>query len=676
MSKYGIDYYGAAYYGSNTLVDFSVSPFIAVPSDYKTISLSWSTPTGSWSYMRLIRNSYGFPVTSDDGDVLFEDAASTSRVTYVDNGSVPAYVGLQPGHPYYYSIFVKENVHNSWLNAGNAIGISIKDYNTQTNMHDHLPSVLTSQVPYDPSVDQNNDFLQRFLKLFALNFDLYRSQTDNVINRYNINDINGLLIPVFMRQFGLNYEPELGLKQSRILLNNAIRLYKNKGSKLGIQEYVKAYGGYDNTLTLSNNMMLDQNDSSFEQSVGSWASVSNATLARHLATDSPTIAPYYEVTSQSNFPNLQGATLQVTSVASATVELALSGDNANQYGIPVEDSTAYTFSGYAQAGGTARSITALIAWYDQNGVLISTSTAGSGVSDTSGSWHRFTKTATSPVGSYFAVPHIKYASSVTSEKHYFDALQFELGSSATAFKEARQIKIVLQANRINEIINPNFASPENGWSVTNGTITASTDPNDILAVNGSVTNSSEAGEIYASGAGLVTLTSQAMPVFSNNDYTFSLYTAATDAGDTPTAITPYVSWYDVTSTLIDTVQGNPLTATETLVRPFVTSTAPSNAVTAKVGVTWTATAAGTPGTGNQIVVDAALFEKSAFVNSYFDGSNGLAQLSDLFWEGTPNASRSHYYANRFAVQSRLVSTIPNWINLGSTFELFFAQPNT
>jgi phage tail-like protein len=676
LSKYGIDYYGAAYYGSNTLVDFSAAPFIAVPSDYKTISLSWTTPTGSWSYMRLIRNSYGFAVTSDDGDVLFEDAASTSRVTYVDNGSVPNYVGLKPGHPYYYSIFVKENVHDSWLNAGNAIGISVKDYNTQNNMHDHLPAVITSQVPYDPSVDQNNDFLQRFLKLFALNLDLYRSQTDNVINRYNINDINGLLIPVFMRQFGMRYEPELGLKQSRILLNNAIRLYKNKGSKLGLQEYIKAYGGYDNEITLSNNMMLDQNDSSFEQSIGSWASVNNCTLARHLASDSPTIAPYYEPTSQSNFPNLQAATLQVTTVASGTVELALSGDNANLYGIPVTASTAYTFSGYAQAGSTARSITALIAWYDQNGTLISTSTAGTGVSDTAGSWHRFNKTATSPAGTYFAVPHIKYASSVTSEKHYFDALQFELGSSATAFKEARQIKIVLQATRINEIINPNFASPENGWTVTNGTIAASTNPDDILAVNGSVTNSSEAGEIYASAAGLVTLTSQAMPIFANNDYTFSIYTAAADSGDAPTAITPYISWYDVSNNLINTVQGSPLTATATLVRPFVTATAPSSAVTAKVGVTWTATGAGSPGNGNQIVVDAALFEKSAFVNSYFDGSNGVAQLSDLFWEGTINASRSHYYINRFAVQSRLVSTIPDWINLGSTFELFFAQPNT
>jgi hypothetical protein len=107
------------------------------------------------------------------------------------------------------------------------------------------------------------------------------------------------------------------------------------------------------------------------------------------------------------------------------------------------------------------------------------------------------------------------------------------------------------------------------------------------------------------------------------------------------------------------------------VRPSVTDLAPSNAVTAKVGVTWTATSSLTG-----MYVDAALFEKSSFVNPYFDGSNGVAQLSDLFWEGTANASRSHYYRNRFAVESRLKDKLPDWINYGSTFELLLAQPGT
>ena len=234
MAKYGIEYYGTAYYGSNTLVDFSADPFIATPIDYQTIRLTWVTPTGSWDYLRLVRSSYGFPVTADDGDILFEDANEAARVVYVDTGAVPDNVGLKPGEPYYYSIFVRETAYNSWKPAGNAIGISVKNYNTLNSMFNHLPTILTSQVPYDSSVERTNDVLSRFLKLFAFNLDLYKSQTENIAHRYNITDLNGELIPILMREFGLTYEPELGLKQSKILLNNIIRLYKNKGSKLGL----------------------------------------------------------------------------------------------------------------------------------------------------------------------------------------------------------------------------------------------------------------------------------------------------------------------------------------------------------------------------------------------------------------------------------------------------------
>jgi len=676
LATYGIDYYGGAYYGASSSVQFSAANFVAKPHDYSNIWLTWGSPSGSWDYIRLVRNSYGFPVTADDGDLLFEATAAADPGFYPDTGQTPNYVGLKAGHAYYYTLFVRETVHNSWQLAGTAIGISVKNYSSATRMYNSLPEIVRSNIPYDTSLESTNDFLYRFIKLFAFQLDLYKTQADNVMNRYDVTNLDGRLIPAFMQEFGLTYEPSLGLKQSRIFLRNATRLYKNKGTRAGLNEFLKAYAGFDSKIVMGKNLMLDFNDSSFEQSIGSWGSITNAVLARHAATDSPTVTPYHEISSQPDFPNSQKATLQVTSAASGNVFIGLTGDNPIHYGIPVTDSTAYTFTGYAQAATSARAISAQIYWYDRTGNALTPSTSGSTTTDGTSGWTRFTTSVTAPSGAFFAVPRIKIASTASGEVHYFDALQFEQGSSATYFQDARQIEITLIATRINEIINPNFASPENGWTVTNGTISASTNPDDILAVNGSITNSAEAGEIYASAAGLVTLASQSMPIFANNDYTFSIYTAAADSGDSPTAITPYISWYDGSNTLISTVHGDALTATASLVRPFVTSVAPSNAVTAKVGVTWTATAAGSPGNGNQIVVDAALFEKSAFVNSYFDGSNGLAQLSDLFWEGTANASRSHYYRNRFVVQSRLISKLPDWINYGSTFELFFAQPNT
>jgi phage tail-like protein len=543
-------------------------------------------------------------------------------------------------------------------------------------MYNYLPSILTSNIPYDTTLDATNDFLFRFLKLFAFQLDTCKSQAENITNRYDVTNLNGLLIPAFMQEFGLKYEPNLGLKQSRIFLRNISLLYQSKGTKTGLNEFIKAYAGFDNIINRGKNLMLDQNDSSFEQSIGSWASVANATLAHHLASDSPTIVPYNDPSLQPDFPNLQNATLQVTAVASGDVKISLSGDTPMHYGIPVTGGLAYAFSAQAQTGATARAISAQIYWYDRKGVALTPSTAGSSVNDATSSWTKFTSAVTAPSTAFFAVPVIKIASAAAGEIHYFDAVQFEQNTTATYFQDARQIEVTLIANRINEITNPNFVSPETGWTVTNGTITVSTDPADILGVDGSVTNSAEAGEIYASAAGLVTLTSESIPVFSSNEYTFSIYSCATDPGDAAIQVTPYVSWYDSSSTLIHTTTGTPEVATSTFVRPFVTEASPTNAVTAKVGITWTATAAGSAGNGNQVVVDSALFERSAFVNSYFDGSNGVAELSDLFWEGTANASRSHYYRNRFAVQSRLVKELPNWINYGSTFELFLAQPNT
>ena len=670
MSKYGIDYYGAAYYGANTLVDFSAAPFIATPYDYSAIQLTWVTPTGDWDYIRLVRNSIGFPVAADDGDLLFEDAVASSRIFYLDAGQIPANIGLVPGHPYYYSIFVRETVHSTWQVAGVAIGIAIKDYNTTTNMYNYLPTILTSQVPYDSAVEQDNDVLKRFLKLFALNHDLYKSQVENITNRYDVSNLNGILIPVFMRQFGMRYEPELGLKQSRIMLRNSVRLYQTKGSKLGLEEYIKAYAGYDNTISMGKNLMLDQNDSSFEQSIGSWGSISNATLVKLPASSSTPIPAYFETLSQVNFPNLQKGVLKVTATASADTTIALLGNSPRQYGIPVTSGETYTLTGYSRAGSSTRNVSASISWYDEYDVLISASSFGSATTNSLTQWNRVTKTDTAPSGAKYAVPYFRVLGTVSSEIHYFDAIQFEQASSATYFQDARQILITLKASRINELVNPNFEITTDNWNFDNATTILTIDETEYPSGDTVEPISGGAVEIYSVVAGLVTITSSPMAVSAGNDYTFSIYSASL-IPDTSYQSSVFINWYDNTDTLISTSSSEGFTLEPSYSRPSVTDFAPTGAVTATVGLIWDADEA-----DREILLDAALFEKSAFVNSFFDGSNGVASLTDLFWEGdVSNAGRSHYYKNRFSVQSRLIATLPDWLPFGSTFELFFAQPD-
>jgi len=78
-----------------------------------------------------------------------------------------------------------------------------------------------------------------------------------------------------------------------------------------------------------------------------------------------------------------------------------------------------------------------------------------------------------------------------------------------------------------------------------------------------------------------------------------------------------------------------------------------------------------------LVLDEALFEASAYVNSYFDGDTGVTSLTNLLWEGgdiNADAARSHYYKNRGTIQGRLISDLPNYLTLGSQFQLLFAKP--
>ena len=667
MGTYGIDYYGSVYYGSNSRVSFNATNFIAKPYDYSSIQLTWNEPSGSWDYLRLIRSQYGFPVTPDDGDFLFEFYKGITPSFYLDTGQVPNNSGLKPAQPYYYSIFVRDTSTNLWNKAGNAIGISVKDYNTTQTMYEYLPTILSSNIPYDTYLETNNTFLKKFLKLFAFQLDLYKSQAENITNRYDVDNVNGLLIPAFMEEFGLKYEPNLGIKQSRIFLRNVAVLNQTKGSKKGVYDFIKAYAGYDNTIVMGKNLMLDFNDSSFEQSIGSWAPISNCTLLRYPKTSSPTIAPYNEAASQSDFPNVQNAILKITSTASANVILSLSGDNPIHYGIPVIAGKQYTFSGYSKANSTIRAVSAQIYWYDRNGNALTPSTSGSTTNNSTSTWTRFTSSVTSPSNAFFAVPRIKIASTVSGEIHYLDALQFEQSSFATFFQDARQLKITLIANRINELINPNFELNTSGWAFTNGTAALSANEVGVDPDAPTITVSGGSVEIYPNAAGLVTVKSTSVNVSANNDYTFSIY-VYDNANKYP--VTAFISWYDSSNTLIYTETGTNNVSESNWSRQFITKTSPATAVTAKVGVTWTATAALDP-----IYLDAALFEKSSFINSYFDGNKGVAELADLFWEGTPNASRSHYYKNRFSVQSRLIKNLPNWLNYGTTFELFLAQPN-
>jgi hypothetical protein len=851
MSRYGLNRYNLAYYGSSDANPFIATNFTARSKNYGYIGLSWNSPYGQWSRIKLVRNSYGFPNDAWDGVELdIKNDGNYFAFKETDPASYDDKTNLGYNAFYYYSLFVYSTVSYSWVRVGDVSAVSAKDYGYTDLMYNSLPEVHKVTSLGDPMSNLYNDDLYNFLSLFGFQLSLMNTYTNLLTNRYNVESVGGALMPTFMQEFGVTYEPEVGLQQSRILLQNIATVLKEKGSRDGLQEYLKVYSGYPistiNTsatnpasdgFTVGKNLMLDYNDSSFEESIGHWSSsdssaslyclkqrdvktlqltsnvavlnigahsynvgnkvftnnfsyplfnsgltaksitaVTSTTISFALTGSDialtgaynnalgvyPTVSPdpygWPEPSALTAYPNRQKGILAIRNAGTSTATLKASCgySNAITKGVPVTAGLAYSFSIYSVAGSTTRTITVGIDWYDRFGVYISSST-GSGTSNAAGEFSVRLSAAnkTAPSSAYYAVPTISIASSAGSasnEWHYFDCSQMEQSTTVTSFEEARLIKVIYKANRINELINPNFDSVATPWTATGGSlsilnnvaapgsiiypadyltissgtaklesrysndfkagqsavikgVTGITDGVYTVIANGASTSSSlayitfsysgtlartaVAGTFYISGSVLKvspttttavlkswngSTTSQQMGIYNPGaDYTFSVYSQGSTTSET---ITLSITWYDSSYTLISTATGSTLTVTKLITgtswdRPYVTATAPSTAAYAIVTATLTTS------NGSDIRFDKALFEQNSFALPFFSGDTGSAASTDLIWEGTAAASRSHYYHNYSVTTSRLLyGALDDYLLLGTSLSIAYAQPKT
>lgn len=656
MSKYGLNRYNLSYYGIGDDYKYLTTYFVATPFNYGSIRLDWAKPGGSWSDLVLVRNTLGFPVDPDDGEVVLISDNVASPLSAPDSG-------LREGIIYYYSLFVKDTTFSLWHKSGDASAISVKNFNTADFMWELIPTGMRSNTRDLIDGAEENPHLKEFISLLAFEYDIEKTQAYIMTPASNALRISHKFLPALMQQFGLDFEPSLGYQRSRSLVSNAIDIYRSKGSNRGISLFIKSFSGYDASVTPGINMMLDYNSSSFEESVGLWTAVNSAISS----VGSGEIAPYNEPARPVAYPNRQLGSLKAVSDG-GSVTLTC-GTNTVLDSIPVVAGTNYTFSIYTTAGSTGRDITLQINWYDRLGNLLSTST-GSSVTNSTTTWGSRPYVAdAAPADARFAIPAIGIAGTSVGEIHYFDAAQFEVGLSATFFEDARLLDIHLTANRINELSNPNFEVAVLPWT------TVGTSSDVIIETSGPNAHNTVSGyaiELYPN-APLVQLRSeQITSVLSGNSYAFSIYAQLENYGGTPgplDLITATIEWYDSGDVLIGSSVGTPLQGSfSEWTRPSVVGTAPEGVSYAVVVASWTPSSYDL-----SIVFDAALFEKNAFVDSYFDGTSGFANVSDLMWEGTPNESRSHYYKNFATIYSRLNEMIPEYLTYGSTFELEYAM---
>lgn len=783
-SIYSADLYTFTVLGTATgpAVTNSAGEASAISSSWNSISLHWDTPGVSspsyWTDYIIVRNQYGFPVTPFDGVQVYSGKSDDTNQSFVDNGLPSGY--------YYYAVYLY--VYNSftnsfsWISAATSIGLSVSDLGNTTTMYNALPEIFKISTPYTATMDWDNPTLKAFLSNFGFQLDQMQTQVSLLERRYNIETVNGTLIPALLKQFGLQYEDGIGMQQNRILLRDSIILTSQKGSLKGLTAYLKDFTGYgvsnniissasiinaisDATtgtsataltyyatnvfsageyvtitgvspsdwnvanavitsafpdrftiaatvdvnpgsyssggkatisapnpatagIVAGHNLMLDYNDSSFEESIGSWASkdatavvtrvnIANITSASYTssgntavlqigqhtfnvgnkitvsnfplpifnqstavaitavnqvagtisyqfpstyasnisstsgfnntvnayATVTPFPLPWSEPTAPSLFPNKTGGLLTLQNALGVAGQIdAYCGDSApTTKGIPVTPGLGYCFSLYTAQGATARAVTVQIKWYDRNGSLLS-ATTGTAVTNNVTSFSSTKRpyaAANAPTNAVYAVPGIIIAATAAGEFHYFDAAQFEQAYVPTSFDEARQMHITLKANRINELVNPHFATPLTPWTISGSSSSTIT----TLAEPGTTIYSVSSVSAYL---GLITLTTTKGHTFISGG---SVYVSGVTG-------TGYDSLINGTHTIIATSG-----VTQNTLSFNIVGTPTFSAVTVVANV-WTS--------GNTLQVTST--GTTALVNSW-DGAS-LSQLMSIYYPGT------------------------------------------
>jgi hypothetical protein len=638
---------------------------------------------------------------------------------------------LIPGKYVYYSIWLLKNDggnifwdkvndttvllakdHSSYLGTDAVKGLT-KTRSTHDKLMDLFPKVFTSLSENALDVVDKESDLYLFLLAFSYTLDEFYTYIDLLLPQYTQENLSPQLVEAKAYELAVSPDSQKSVAAQRRLVRDARHIIANKSTLIGVHDLVEAMTGYGNTITVSSNLMLTNQDSTFRGGLGSWQTIGGCTLAVEQINPTPTQASF--ATDLALAADLIYSAKLVVSTVGARI---VNGSFAPvTQGIPVTAGLQYTLSFYQQSSATA-TFGKFIKWFDVYGNLLSTSNGSS--SSVTSSWSKLSYTATAPSNAAYA--SIELVPSATGT-YYLDMFSFTQSASGGAFEEARGVKIDLIPSKKNYITNPSFEANKSGWTITDsGATTPSDVPNGLISGSKSllatISPTSSISTTYTLGANDV----------AGSYYTFSLYSksatnfpvnvsltavatgsitgassvAATGGGYFITYLTTFnanigdlitvsglggSNWNQSTAVAVvsstsssvtvkvlgSAPSGSPGTGTMTLTQVATTPVTLTNSwsryqTTVYVpsnysGATLTAQVVGT-GTSGSVAFDAAQLERAYSATDYFDGSMTIA---GALWTGTANASVSYLYPNKGSRINRLQIELANYLAMNTPY---------
>jgi len=630
VAKYGVNYYGASKYGATPQLRLSVAPMSVLVSSiistgFRKVTVSWQSPTGDFTRFRLVRNQAGFPETAEDGVIIFDEFAesgSVSRSFFVDGEDNPTDVPIVPGRQVYYRVFLF-TTSKFWVTAGSISAIVPSDHGAQDSLMGMIPRVFTSKEQGPLGAVDETSAIYDFMYGFSFTVEEFFTLIDLLRPRHTGYETPVSLIYAERTNVGLSAEPGLPTKNQKRLIREALYMYGHKGTKNGLETYAESVTGFAPTITVSENLLLSVQDSTFYDSIGNWV-FENATAEKS--------EEQVPATGDNVIDNAY--TCKVT--ATDAFSMVLGADNPITKGVPVIADTEYVASCKVKSPPSDGNVFISIDWYDGTGTFISVDN-GSNVS-ANNTWKTASVTATAPSDAVYAVLQI---SSSADGQYYIDQVCMQLGDTVV-YDEARAVDIFLNSKNINYITNPSFEeNVTDGWTLS-GAATAVQDL-DVSTAAYSGTNSAK-----ITGSGSWSITTDDIPVTSGNYYTFSTYVKCAETF----SITFEGKDFEGTSTgHLETVnfEASP-DWTRISVTDLIDAIGETEVKFYSISIN---------GDSGDYYIDCLQFEKSTRASDYFDGS--LPSNFGAVWEGSADDSYSHLYPNKPSKSPRLAKTLKDWV---------------
>lgn len=478
MAKYGTRRYGSGVrYGVTSVVSvYYSSNIFAYSSDYQTIKVSWDpivpdpndpAPT-HWVLVKSYSGSLDDPT---NGIILDGGSYSAIKTSFTDVTTDVEDVEVS------YSIWLFNS--SGWKFCGKTYALLVGDKDSLAKITNWMPKAWLNPVDNvgEGLSNYNTNSLVTTLGVFSFMYDYMRVQAGLLGKSLDPFYTPSALLEAKTTSIGVQYEAALGDIYNRSLSATGNTVNSYKGTSLGLTVYTTALTHWDATYVLGHNIMLDYNDSSFEESIGRWG-VSRGTLAKTTYSVEGISAPTPFSDPSAPIRGLGVGKLTYSGKTPAiTMSLPATGLDIKTNGIPVSGNTRYVFSGYVRHVHSDAPISASISWYDQFGNFIESTPDGVELTTTT-SFAEFTSASDSgrngklsPLNAKFAKITLTITPSQSSANHfYFDMFQLSTPEHSFIYEDARKIYINVAGEKENYFFNPEMEYGLSSWTALNGSL--------------------------------------------------------------------------------------------------------------------------------------------------------------------------------------------------------------